>query len=248
MSYEVLTIRNFGLTQGVGSPTTPFQISATAGIEALEIDSSSELDACWISYPSASSGGGGLIAGDTGYRFDDLGAGRVNKSENQVPDRATTMLSIEHPVIGPIRGNVIVQPVYKWSSGGSIYQNSIPGIAMLAIRIWKSPPSQSIGVSKRAVLRAGWTGRNAGGSVAVVPTFGRKLVRVWARTLVANNLFVDYGWTQWDGTTRFGTALPIAVPITPSFASLLTSDIPDWMTFYDAEGAAVSDLLVEAYD
>jgi hypothetical protein len=235
MAFDVIELANFGR-----NASDSFQIAAGGGLTSVEIDPSSELDACWIQAPTATTKGGLLgVAPKNSYGS--------NSGMNSIPPGSSFLLSMEHPAIGPIPGTITILPYYRFDAGQAINSAGDDGPGKLALRVWRTMPAHAIGTTQRAVLHAGW---HSGGSNLrlIVPTFGRRFLRLFAKaTLAATPLHVDYGWATEAGQCTFGTASDIVIPASPSFASFFTSDLPDWMTFYSG-AVAVSDLVVEVYD
>jgi len=241
--FEVAEFANFGRSDVAKS----FQIAAGSGITAIEIDPASEIDACWIQMEGVQTAGGllgGGLLSDFAYGRQSLLFGATP----QIPPGGNAFLSVEHPLVGPVRGTITVQPLYKFDVATPINTAGNAPVAKLSLRLWRVMPAFAVGVTKRGVIRGGWGVGGAGNPrVVVVPTFGRKLMRIWASDAGGpTNLNLDYAWCLPDGSLTFQTATAVVVPASPAFAGVLTSALPNWVTIYD--GGNTDTMLVECYD
>lgn len=244
--FEIVELQDFGRL------ATDSKQLATAGLEAVTIDPSSEIDACWISSGGAISTGA-MVGKPSAEYHDALLAS--DKSYNQIPQGANILLSVEHPCIGPLPNSMTVLPFYRYKVSSFINSQGLAGSAKLVLRLWKMRPSLPLLATKRAPLRVGW---NSGvlGEFRIIPTFGRRLLRLWARDVGGGNINLDYGFcgtvfqdgTGLEGLTSFGTATPLVVPAAPAFMGFVTQDIPNWLTIYDDGANAIDFMLCEAYD
>jgi hypothetical protein len=247
--YEILELANFGRTDHPNS----LQIAAGAGMVALSIDPASEIDACWIQHTGA---------GYTGSRYLISPAGSLapnNVIGVEKPVGATAYLSTEHPLVGPVRGTITVLPAYAWNLSAINAAGDV-GQAKLILRLWRTTPPDLLSNHKRGVIRAGWSVKSGlGAAKVIIPTFGRKLLRLWTNDNAGGvNVNLDYALAPKQlGITSaaseldpfWGTATAIVSPASPSFANLLTTDCPDWLTVSTGAGVLRADsVVVEAYD
>jgi hypothetical protein len=255
-AFDTVEILNFGRDDVNAS----YQIAAGGGLAAVEIAPESEIDACWLQFPTASIQGGLMGAGSPTNTTPQAVTTYGNNIQAALPAGASALVSVDHPCIGPLPGTITVLPFYQYNkTGGAINAVGSTGVAKLSLRIWRQHPEIAIGTTKRGPLRGGWrkAAGNASVSFIIIPTFGRKLMRLWSRDTAGGNLFVDYGFASPGietnaaaATLWFGTANTLVVPAAPAFLSFETTDLPDWITVRDAAGAGnqIELLLVEVYD
>lgn len=215
---------------------------------AVEIDPASEIDAVWLQMPGSRSSGGLMDARTGGVYGNGLTAG--------TPPGAGVLVSVDHPLVGPVDGIITALPYYRWTdiaTGGVVNSIGSMGNGKLSLRVWKQePPQGAIGTTKRAPLRAGW--RSAGMSpFIIIPTFGRKLLRAFARSAAGGNLLVDFGSCVPGAApaatnTFFQTGAPIVVGAGAVGAAFGTGMLPQWITFYGDGATTIDFLAVDVYD
>src|ERR1043166_6091849 len=243
MGFEVVQIRDFG-DWTVGFNNLSKQISAgPRGFYAIEVDPSSEIDMCFVTIPGYSSVGG-LYEGDPGYFIGGLPPASKSFKDSII-------LSVEHPIIVPhVMGTILIHPYYLYRTDVVVNSLGMFPHATMSLRLWREPPPISIERNQRAVIRGGGSNNGGGTGYAVmVPTFGRKLLRIHAINPSAQSISIDYSWSTPDfSRTDFGTGTPIVVPASPGVLSYTTQSIANWMTVHDDGINPIQSVIVEAYD
>lgn len=219
----------------------------------IMISAESEMDKCWIVAPYDGYAGGiaippGTDYGDTAKRF--------------APPQATFLCSVEQPIVGRMKGPIYVVPFYMYSAAedGVVGNQANAGkaIANLSLRVYSEPTV--LVPAKRASISQSWFQPSATPEL-VIPTFGRKLLRVFAWDPLGGSISVAYGWCgqfepggtgQQTYQTSFDADLPIVVPVgggPPGTKGAIfeTAALPHFMAFSVSAGA-VRSCLIEVYD
>lgn len=244
-SPSIIQLNDFG--KGVANTGVPGNINilpALSTVYAICIGSDSELDKCYIIGPNIDLQQGGLEAGRENLTSPVI--------PSAVPARTVHFVSVDSPFVGQWTGPLIASPAYNYGFGNGLdASGTVHGRAKLTLAVYTQPLTV-LPPLKRAPIRYGWF--NEASQSVLVPTMGRKLMRVWYQSNDLSNpsdLLLTYGlctpqagdeWSFAATTTLHSTALGTS----GNGASLVSNNCPDWLLLQS--DSIASNCIIELYD